>query len=210
MYEVTVIATVILMTVSAVDYVRRAWIRETSPVPATWILAVMMFALSFWMYWMSPRRSWTANIAVIAGLLNVTTILIGVIAANVRYGTLRVAFDRVQRWCLAFGVVVVVFWFVTDQPLVAYALVQVIGIIAYVATVRRLWSAERSTEPLFLWVSILLATLCAIYPAWVKRDPFAWVYLARAVPSTAFMVWLVARAKRRGHRIAPHLAPTTP
>lgn len=208
MYEATVIATVILTTVSAVDYVRRAWIRETDPVPATWILAVVMFSLSFWMYWMSPRRSWTANIGVTMGLVNVSTILIGVIAANVRYGTLRVAFDRTQRWCLAFGAAVVAFWSVTDQPLTAYALVQVIGIVAYIATVRRLWNAQGSTEPLFLWVCILAASLCAIYPAWARNDPFAWIYLARAVPSTAGMVLLIRRAQRR--RPALSLVPNMP
>ena len=93
MYEAAVLGTVIMMVISAADYTRRAWKRETNPVPATWILAVVMFSLSLWMYWASPRRSWTANIAVTAGLANTTAILIGVIAANVRYGTLRIAFD---------------------------------------------------------------------------------------------------------------------
>ncbi len=197
MYETAVLGTIIMMIVSAADYIRRAWARTIHPVPATWILAVVMFALSFWMYWVSPRRSWTANIAVTAGLANTTAILIGVIAANVRYGTLRVAFGPVQRWCLAFGAAVVAFWWITDAPLVAYALVQVIGIAAYVATVPKLWNARGSTEPLFVWVSILLATLCAIYPAWTKHDPFSWIYLVRAVPSTTLMVFLIARANRR-------------
>ncbi|MDO8599628.1 MAG: hypothetical protein Q7S02_05980, partial [bacterium] len=103
MYEAAVVGTIVMMVVSAADYIRRAWIRETTPVPATWILAVVMFTLSFWMYWASPRRSWTANIAVTAGLANTTAILIGVIATNIRYDTLRIAFDRVQWGCLAFG-----------------------------------------------------------------------------------------------------------
>lgn len=197
MYEAAVIGTVVLMLISAVDYVRRAWIRETNPVPATWMLMTVMMGLSFWMYWMSPRRSWTANIAVTAGAVNVAVILSGVIATNIRDGTLHVAFDRVQRWCLAGGAVVVVFWSLTDQPLIAYTLVQCIALIAYAATVRRLWSAERSAEPLFLWIVVLLATLCAIYPAWVRNDPFSWIYLARAVPSAVLIIWLIARIKRR-------------
>lgn len=208
MYDTAVIATVILMTISAVDYVRRAWIRETSPVLATWILATTMIGLSFWMYWDSPRRSWTANIGVTTAFANIGAILVGVIAVNVRDGTLHVAFDRVQRWCLAFGGAVVVFWTITDQPLIAYALVQLIGIIAYVATIRRLWGAERSTEPLLMWVSVFLASCCSIYPAWVKHDPFAWIYLARALPSTAGMVLLIRRVQRR--RPALSLVPNMP
>ncbi len=197
MYETAVIGTVVLMVVSAVDYVRRAWIRETNPVLATWILLMVMMGLSFGMYWASPRRSWTSNIAVTTGVVNVAIILAGVIATNVRNGTLHLEFDRVQRACLAGGAVVVVFWLLTDRPLVAYALVQAIALIAYIATVRRLWVAERSMEPLFLWVAVLCANLCSIYPAWVKHDPFAWIYLARAVPSTILVIWLITRIKRR-------------
>lgn len=197
MYTFAVVTTLVLMVVSSVDYIRRAWKRETNPVPATWILMVMVFTLSFWMYWMSPRRSPTANIGVVGGLVNTAVILIGVIATNVRYGTLALAFDRVQKFCLIAGGAVVLFWALTDQPFIAYGLVQVIALIAYGATVRRLWKAERSTEPLFLWISVFVASLSAIYPAYVKHDTFAWIYLARAVPSTAGVIYLIARIKRK-------------
>lgn len=200
MYEVAVLGTVVLMLVSAVDYVRRAWIRETNPVPATWILMMVMMGLSFWMYWDSPRKSWTANIGVTAGVVNIVIILSGVIATNIRYGTLSVAFDKVQKWCLAGGAGVVVFWFFTDQPLISYALVQCVALIGYFATVKRLLKAERSTEPLFLWVAVLFANLCALYPAWVKDDPFSWIYLGRAVPSTILVIYLIARIKGKMRR----------
>ncbi|MBI4992461.1 MAG: hypothetical protein HZB99_04570 [Candidatus Harrisonbacteria bacterium] len=197
MYEVAVLGTVILMIVSAIDYVRRAWIRETSPVPATWILMTTVMGLSFWMYWESPRKSLTGNIGLAAAAINIAMILTGVIATNVRYGTLRVAFDKVQCWCLAGGAVIAVFWSLTDQPLISYVLVQCIALFAYLATIKRLWRAERSTEPVFVWVAALLASLCAIYPAWVKNDLFAWIYLARAVPSTSLMIYIIVRIKRR-------------
>lgn len=197
MYEVAVLGTVVLMLVSAVDYVRRAWIRETSPVPATWILMMVMMGLSFWMYWDSPRKSWTANIGVTAGVVNVAIILAGVIATNIRHGTLSVAFDKVQNRCLAGGAGVAMFWFFTDQPLISYVLVQCVALIGYFATVKRLLKAERSTEPIVLWVSAFLAGLCALYPAWVKNDPFSWIYLGRALPSTIFLIYLIAKIKRK-------------
>ena len=197
MYEFAVLGTVVLMLVSAVDYVRRAWIRETNPVLATWILMTVVMSLSFWMYWESPRKSWTANIGVTAGLVNIALILIGVIATNIRYGTLKVAFDKVQKWCLAGGAGVVVFWSMTNQPLISYVLVQCIALIGYFATVKRLLKAERSTEPLCMWVAILVANLCALYPAWVRNDPFSWIYLGRALPSTTLVICLIIRIKKR-------------
>jgi len=197
MYEVAVLGTVILMLVSAVDYVRRAWIRETNPVLATWILMLVMMGLSFWMYWNSPRRSLTANIGVIGSLMNIVIILSGVIATNIRNRTLSVEFDKTQKWCLAGGAGVVAFWFFTNQPLISYALVQIIALIGYFATAKRLLKAKQSTEPLVLWVVALFANLCAVYPAWVKEDPFSWIYLARAVPSTILIIYLIARIKTR-------------
>lgn len=185
------------MLVASIDYVYRAWSRETSPVPATWVLMLTTMSLSFWMYWVSPRRSWTANIGVSAGLLNCLIILIGVIATNVRYGTLSIMFDRVQKCCLVGGVIVVGFWYLTDQPLVSYILVQCIALIAYAATIKRLWHLKRSTEPLFLWIAALLGNFCAIYPAWIKHDPFAWIYLARAIPSSILVIYLITRIKTR-------------
>ncbi|HLD06050.1 MAG TPA: hypothetical protein VJC16_00765 [Candidatus Nanoarchaeia archaeon] len=195
MYDATVLASAALAIAAGCDYVRRAWIRETHPVPATWILMLVMFGLQFWMYWESPYRSWTANIGVTAGGTNILIIFLGVIAANIRFGTLSIAFDRTQRWCLTAGAGVVVFWSITDQPLLSYVLVQCIALVAYFATVKRLWNAPSSTEPALFWWAILLASLCALYPAWAKHDPFSWIYLSRVVPSTVLVIFLIRRTK---------------
>lgn len=194
-YEISVLLTVSLMVVAAINYVRCTWARKIKPVLATWILIVVTMALSFWMYWVSPWKSWTANVGIIAALVNTSIILTGVIATNVRYGTLRVAFDKTQKWCLTSGAGVVVFWSLTDQPLSSYILVQCIALIGYFATMKQLWKAEFSTEPLFVWIAVLLASICALYPAWVKSDPFAWIFLGRAIPSTAIMIYLIARIR---------------
>ncbi|MFA5127106.1 MAG: hypothetical protein WC465_03875 [Patescibacteria group bacterium] len=197
MYEIAVLGTVVLMLVSATDYVRRAWIGTSQPVPATWILMMVVMGLSCFMYWDSPKRSFTANIGVTAGVVNIAIILTGVIAANIHHGTLKVAFDRTQKWCLVAGAGVTIFWLFTKQPLIAYTLVQCIALIAYFATVKKLLKAKRSTEPIFIWAVVLCANLCALYPAWVKNDLFSWIYLARAVPSSALVLYLILRIKRR-------------
>ena len=197
MYEAAVLGTMLLMVVSAADYIRRAWIRETRPALATWILLTIMISLTWWMYWQSPHRSWTGNIGVNAAVINCASILVGVLAANLRYRTLLVAFDEVQKWCLVGGLGIVAFWSITDQPFTSYVLMQCLALVAYIATVKRLWRATQSTEPMFFWVATVLANLCAIYPAWVKHDLFAWIYLARAVPSTMLVIYLIARIKKK-------------
>lgn len=195
MYEITVVIAVVLLLASAVHYAKLAWQKPENPVLGTWILIAVMISLSFWMYWVSPKKSWTGNIGVTGGFLNIWIILFGVISAKMRKGILRIAFDRLQKVCLAGGVIIVIFWFLTKEPLISYILVQIIGLVAYVATVKKLWNAPKTTEPLFLWSAVLFANLCAVYPAFVRDDTFSWIYLARAIPSTSGVVFLIARLK---------------
>ncbi len=200
LYGAMVVGTVVMMIVSAFYYVWLTWHGVTKPVLATWILMLVVISLSFIMYWSNPNKSWTANIAVVAGVFNISTILIGVLVTNIRNHTLNVAFDTVQKWCLFSGAVIVVFWMITKDALISYGLVQSIALIAYFATVKKLLKAKECTESLVVWGAVLLATLCAVYPAWVNNDIFSWIYLGRAVPSTSGLMFLIWRVKKRSTR----------
>lgn len=197
MYFVSVVLATLLLVGSSFFYVRDTWRKKVLPVPATWILMFVVLSMSLWMYWHSDRRSWTGNISVTVGAINVGVVLAGVIATNIRDGTLRAAFDPVQRACLWSGVGIFFLWLATGQDLIAYILVQVMALVAYGATLRRLWRLTKSTEPIYLWLSVLVASLCAIYPTWVRNDIYSWIYLTRAVPSTAGVVYLIHRIHRR-------------
>lgn len=197
MYEIAFLGTIVLMSAGTVDYIYRAWIHKSNPALATWIIMEVMILLSFWMYWESPEKSWSSNIGVTGGMIAITVILAGVMAANIRHDELRVAFGKVQKWCLAAGGATVVLWSLTDDPFIYYILVQVIGVVAYIPTVKKLWRAERSTEPLFLWIALLIAFILAIYPAWLKKDLFAWIYLGRTIPTTLLLIWIIIRVKQR-------------
>ena len=202
MYLVCVLITALLMLVGAIDYIRRAWIRETNPVLATWILIVLTMALSFWMYWNSSKKSLAGNIGLISAPGNTVTILAGVLLVHVRANTLRIAFDKTQKWCLVLASGILVIWLLSKAPLACYALVQCIALVGYFATAKRLWRAKQSTEPVFVWTVVLLACLSALYPAWVKKDLFAWIFLCRGIPSTACMLCLIVRAKRKSHLLS--------
>ncbi len=201
MYEIFVTGSVLSVVIAGIFYIRLMWRGSINPVPATWILLLMMISISFFMYWESPNRSLTANIALTANFFNILMILIGVIVTNIRNGTLKVQFDVVQKWCLSGGVTVVLLWSVTDNPLMSYSLMQVIAVIAYFATAQRLWKAEHTTEPYFFWTASLVSNLCALYPAWVHNDVFSWIFLARAIPSTTLLMYLIFRIKRKTRRV---------
>lgn len=197
MYTISVVAVVCLMLWAAIDYVRRAHKRPSDPVLATWILMAVMMGLSFWMYWESPDKTWTGNIGVVAGVVNIAIILGGVVRAQWKYDTLRLAFNKVQAWCLFGGGVIVLFWLCTGNPLVSYVLVQCIALAAYFATVKKLWGAKKSSEPYLLWGVVLAANVVALYPALDRADVYSWIYLGRAIPSTAIVLFLIYRIKSR-------------
>lgn len=203
MYNIIVAVTALLLVASGVHYVRQSYRDEVDPVMSTWILLFAMMTLSLTMYWHKPNKTWGGNIAVTAGFVNLLIILVGVTWVKWRKKTLAVAFTTRQKWCMVAGFVIVPVWMATNNPLMAYVLVQVIGLIAYKGTVDKLTLAvtlankgERiSTEPLTLWVCVLVASMLAIYPAYHNEDVFAWVYLARAVPSTAYVIYLINCAR---------------
>lgn len=204
LYKTTVFLAAALTVGAAVEYARWTWRGKTQSSPATWILMMGMMLLGSWMYWSNPRHSLTGNVGLLSGAINVFIILVTVLIRRVRDGTIKeLAFDPVQRFCLIGGAVIVTAWLATDRSntFLSYVFVQLLGVVAYGATARRLWRATTSTEPYFLWVCTFLSCLSALYPAIVKHDVFSWIYLGRATPSTLGMILLLWRIK--------HRAPTT-
>ena len=191
------------MTLSAISYIYYAWIGKTEPVIATWLMLFVMLSLSFWMYWTSPNKSWSGNLAVTIGVLNILTILLGVIAVHIRNRTLGVAFDATQKKCLIAGACIVGFWFITDQILLSYCLIQAIALIGFFATMKKLWRATNNTEPLFFWIILLIINILAVYPAIVKNDIYGWIHLGRAIPSISIVIFLIRRAKQKSRRLNP-------
>ena len=207
MYEIAVFTTLILVVVAGISYIRLMWRREIEPTPSTWILLMVMLTLSFWMFWEGVRGldlplldKLKQNLSLSVNVPNISVILMAVVLTNIRYGTLKIAFDKVQKWCLIAGAFSVVLWSFTSNPLLSYILLQLIGVAAYAATAIRLWHAEQTTEPYFFWISSCLSNLCTLYPAWVGEPGvalYAWIFLARAIPSNLLLIFLIWRLKKK-------------
>ncbi len=199
MYNASIYVSLLLIIFSSLYYVYYAWQGKTKPVPTTWILLLvtMVLTLFFAMKGSGGIKNWTEYIAIIYAVINVGIILPGVIATNIRNGTLKIAFDRFQIGCLYAAGVVVIVWYFTNQLLLSYLLIQSIALIAYIATAQRLMKVETTTEPMLYWIGAFLANLIAAYPALVKWNIYAWIYLVRAIPSVFFIIYLIWRIKNR-------------
>lgn len=198
-----VVLSSVFSAISAIEYVYLAWKKVTEPTPATWILMFVSFSESVWLYWHTANHDLAGNIANIAGWFNVTFIFCGVMSRHWLDNTLRIAFSPFQKKCLRRGGYIILIWLITvilGVPYgaeVAYVLTQVLAVIAYIPTVRKLREAEKSPEPITVWIAAFLGCLCAIYPAVVLHRWQAWVYLARAIPSSSYVIYLIHRLNVR-------------
>lgn len=199
-YNIAVFLAALLSTGSGVVYACWIWRRQTGSAPATWVLMFIMMTLASWMYLTSPRHSLTGNVGLLAAAVNTTAILSAMLARRWLDGTLgELAFNWVQRFCLGSGALIVAGWLIAKQSntFVAYCLVQLLGVVAYAATVHKLWRATETSERYLLWVCGLLGCLAALYPAITRNDLYSKIYLLRAIPCTLGMILLLWRIKRR-------------
>jgi hypothetical protein len=198
MYMLAVSVSGLLLVACGISSRKLAIEGKWIPAETTWILLSTMLCVSALMYLVSPARSLTKNIALTAGVANNLLILNGVLKGK-RLAGLWKKFTGLQKASMIGSGLALVYWAATvgRYPVRSYTAVQVVGLLAYVGTVQKLFTAKRVTEPMSLWVSVLLASLCAIYPAYVMNDLFAKIYLARAIPSVIIVIGLIARARRR-------------
>lgn len=201
MYDFAVWVSVVLTLGAAFCYAHSAWNGTVRPVLATWILVETTLILSAWMYLSGSGHTWEKNVGLSSGCVGTGFILTSVCAVHVRNGTLHMAFDTIQKWCLVAGGVVTIFWFMTSDHLLSYILVQVIALIGYGATVVRLLRAKYNTEPMAPWILSFFAVLLAIYPAIATNDMFAYIFLGRTIPSISLVIFLMFCAKKRGEAI---------
>jgi len=195
--------TVVVLIVSAIWYSRRIWNADAIPVVTTFILMTVVLGLSYVMYWDKPGASWTGNPGNLSGLINVFIVTTVLTVRHVKDGTFALAFNKLQKWCLALGGLIVVGWLVTDNPTMSYLLMQTLALVAYTPTVVRLIRDKNPKDSNILWGSILLATILSIQPSLERGDVLGVIYILRALPSTLIVVGLIWWKKRRLANVLP-------
>lgn len=196
--------TVSLLIGSALWYTWLTVHEEISPVSTTFILAFVYFTISEAAYWSKARREkvktgkrtsvWN-NMAMHAGYVNVTIVLLAVIGVKVWNNNFIDDFNNFQYVCLILSAVVLIIWKLTNNAQLSYVLVQLVAVIAYIPMFQRVLVAETQTESNVLWIAILVASLTAI-PKVLEgyrknKDWLSIVYIARVIPSNVALVYLV-------------------
>jgi len=166
---------------------------KVQPPPATFIILSLTFPLAFYMYAQKPNWSFTANIGLTTAIASTWIIGVVLLTKLSFQKRLHIELNPFQRITILASVVILSFWFITKDHFTAYLLLQISALIGYIPVYRKLWIARKNPDSLLFWLSIFFSNCVATYAAYEKDDLESWIYIIRAIPSTAIVVLLMVR-----------------
>ncbi len=194
-----VAAMIVGMVLYLLPIVRQS--KEKAPVLATWILFAVASSLSLWTYLHSKNHSVAANVGnAVDPLASWSAVFILAYYSWRRWRRVVFEFNRVQIGCLIAVGLILIYWFWTSNEMYANLAVQVIIVVGYVLTIRKLRPAPRNTEPIGAWVAIWLGSLISLIPAWASPNILPKVYAIRAIICIFVLFVFMIRAELRGRK----------
>ncbi len=162
------------------------------PPPGAFIILSASFGLAWFMYTQTPEWSYTGNVGLLSAVISVWSLTGVIILKLLVKGTLAVSFNTTQKRTMIGAGCIVIFWLFTDDPFVSYVLLQALALVGYWPIVKSLHKRQHD-DSLILWLSIWVANLVAIYPAFADADLEAYIYIVRAFIGTTAVVALLFR-----------------
>lgn len=191
----------------------------TDPVLATWLIFATGSTASLASCLLAPGEKDVAGsilnnvdvpsiLAVLVGnILNIVDVPATwavVICLAIRHG-FRPKFDRAQKRAILIAAAVLILWVgmkLLGQQFAwpAFLTFQGYMIVAYDPFWRKLWNAERKSEPYLNWAASTLAAALAAYPAIHNEAGMGLVYAIRSAACTISVLCLIRRAERHARR----------
>jgi hypothetical protein len=188
--ELSIVA---VIAISLFITIRYCWLvrkRKIKPSLAMWIFFTIAVGGSLLTYLVEGDYGLLDNILGSTDLVQVASVSI-VIAIC---GDKSTKFTKFDKGCLIAVLMIVVFWVLTQNHIVANISIQAIMVIAYFPVVRRLWGANENTESFAAWIGMLLAPAVSLLSS---KGILAAVYSLRAIVSVVVLLALMGRAERR-------------
>lgn len=162
--------------------------KKIKPALAMWIFFTIAVAISLTTYLESDHFSLLDNI------LNTTDLALTFIVtlAIWFFGDHTSRFTRFDKGCLIAVVVILAFWFITQNHVVTHLLTQSILVIAYFPVVSRLWKTRQNTESFSIWIGMLLAPVLSLLSS---KGTLATIYSVRAIVCILVLLMLMLRVE---------------
>lgn len=172
--------------------------RRVKPAPATWIILFLAMNLAMLSYSAIPGRTMIENVTLYAATLGITIILLFIIVVLLKSGEFNVAFDGMQRFCLAVMMLALVYWaFNKDQSNVTFWTTQTLLVVGYIATILRAIKLKTAFDSIGNWSFIFAGSVIGSIPAIAMWSSYGMANSARAVVSSGITVFILIYYDRK-------------
>lgn len=129
MYEISVITSFCILILGTIWYSYLIIKDRINPPVGTFMIASAVFACSFAMYMQNPQWSFSANIALLGALVSAWGVLIVLTVKLLKEKRFGIEFTSFQKWTVFISSLVLLFWYLTENHLASYTLLQLAALI---------------------------------------------------------------------------------
>lgn len=167
-------------------YIYLLYHKRISPSLAMWTFFSLAVGISLFTYFAEGDYSISDNILNFTDLI----LVVGVSVAILVWGDTSTMFNRFDLACLVAVIAIIVFWAISDKPVIANYAVQVIMVVSYFPVVRRMTHQNKNTEAFSVWIALLIAPVISLM---ANKGWLASVYALRAVFCAGTLLLLMLR-----------------
>jgi len=156
----------VIFALAYIPYTKQLLLRKATPAPrlSSWLNWSAMNIVAFY----TMVQSHTVNPVIFAATMGTCTVTAIIIFT--RQGTMK--WTRLDRFCVGVGVLGVILWKVTGDPVVGTAISLTVNVIGSFPTIESVWYNPEN-EPKPPWVMMWCATLLQILSKWGAADTTA-------------------------------------
>lgn len=186
--QISIIGVSLLNLSIAASYCWLTYKQRIRPALAMWIFFTIAVAISLVTYMESD------NFILLDNILNTTdlALAISVSVAIYFFGDHSTRFSRFDKGCLIVVLIILLFWFITQNHVITHTLTQGILIIAYFPVIRRQWATRQNGESFMVWIGMLLAPMLSLLSS---KGLLATIYSVRAIICILILMVLMLRVE---------------
>lgn len=161
-----------------------------SPTLSTWLMFLVATSLSASSY-LATKKDFISGVLILGDTIN----CIVVVSAILYFSGFKLKFRPFEKCCLAVGVFIGIFWYLSGDALLTNLMVQVLISVGYAPTFYNLIVLRKNTESFSLWIMGLTTSLVSF--VFVRGNFLATVYSSRSACLTAVILFLMVKGGKR-------------
>lgn len=194
MESFSIISVSLITILLTVRYVWQLVKKEIKPALAMWIMFSVAIGMSLITYLSESNFGFLNNILNTVDVFYVVTVFVAVAI----FGDKSSRITRFDKGCLLVVLIIVIFWFFTQNHLVTNILIQGILVIAYFPVVKRLFETRENNESFLIWIGMFIASVLSLLSS---KGLLATVYSVRAIICVGslllLMLWIEVSARKK-------------